>query len=118
MKYIENDKPKLQILTDLLIFKNSENIEEQITKIENEISSKRESDLTKAIEKKNEEEIDDKKEENDSGKNLTSRNVNSNADTETIAKLKKEIDLSKILESVIKLKGDKEFFEFQCNTSV
>ncbi|WP_429995262.1 hypothetical protein, partial [Mycoplasmopsis bovis] len=34
-------------------------------------------DLTKAIEKKNEEEIDDKKEENDSGKNLTSRNVNS-----------------------------------------
>ncbi|MGN3914511.1 aromatic motif membrane protein [Mycoplasmopsis bovis] len=112
LKYIENDKPKLQILTDLLIFKNSENIEEQITKIENEISSKRESDLTKAIEKKNEEEIDDKKEENDSGKNLTSRNVNSNADTETIAKLKKEIDLSKILESVIKLKGDKEFFEF------
>ncbi len=112
LKYIENDKPKLQILTDLLIFKNSENIKEQITKIENEISSKREYDLTKAIEEKVEEEIDDKKEENDSGKNLTSRNVNSNADTETIAKLKKEIDLSKILESTIKLKGDKEFFEF------
>nr|WP_307939803.1 hypothetical protein [Mycoplasmopsis bovis] len=61
MKYIEDDKPKLQILTDLLIFKNSENIEEQITRIENEISSKRESNLTKAIDEKGDEEIDEKK---------------------------------------------------------
>nr|WP_307928372.1 hypothetical protein [Mycoplasmopsis bovis] len=40
--------------------------------------------------------------------------MDSNANAETIAKLKKEIDFSKILKSVIELKGDKEFFKFQC----
>ncbi|UOE63336.1 hypothetical protein MbovWib_03040 [Mycoplasmopsis bovis] len=112
LKYIEDGKPKLQILTDLLIFKNTKNIEDQILEIEKQISDKRETELLKYVHKKINDEIYDKIEENDSEKNLTSRNVNSNTDTETIAKLKKGIDLSKILESVIKLKGDKEFFKF------
>ncbi|UOE64136.1 hypothetical protein MbovBow_03145 [Mycoplasmopsis bovis] len=112
LKYIEDGKPKLQILTDLLIFKNTKNIEDQILEIEKQISDKRETELLKYVHEKINDEIYDKIEENDSEKNLTSRNVNSNTDTETIAKLKKGIDLSKILESVIKLKGDKEFFKF------
>ncbi|MBT1386611.1 hypothetical protein FCM78_01445 [Mycoplasma bovis] len=112
LKYIEDDKPKLQILTDLLIFKNTKNIEGQILEIEKQINAKREADLLKYVDEKIKEEIDDKIEENNSDKKLTSRNVNSNTDTETIAKLKKEIDLSKIVKSVIELKGDKEFFKF------
>lgn len=116
LKYIEDDKPQLQILTDLLIFKNSENIEEQITKIENEISSMRESDLTKAIDDKVVEEIEEKMEEKMDEIKTVERSVARHRDnitnTETIAKLKNEIDLSKILESVIQLKGDKEFFKF------
>ncbi len=112
LKYIEDGKPKLQILTDLLIFKNTKNIEDQILEIEKQISDKRETELLKCVDEKIKDEIYDKIEENDSVKNLTSRNVNSNTDTETIAKLKKGIDLSKILESVIELKGDKEFFKF------
>lgn len=115
LKYIEDDKPKLQILTDLLIFKNSENIEEQITRIENEISSKRESNLTKAIDEKVDEEIDEKKDEIEPIVRPVARHMDSNANAETIAKLKKEIDFSKILKSVIELKGDKEFFKFHAN---
>nr|WP_307938943.1 hypothetical protein [Mycoplasmopsis bovis] len=42
-----------------------------------------------------------------------------NANAETIAKLKKEIDLFlRFLKSVIELKGDKEFFKFHANLSV
>ncbi len=115
LKYIEDGKPKLQVLTDLLIFKNSENIEEQITRIENEISSKRESNLTKAIDEKVNEEIDEKKDEIEPIVRPVARHMDSNANAETIAKLKKEIDLSKILKSVIELKGDKEFFKFHAN---
>lgn len=115
LKYIEDDNPKLQILTDLLIFKNSENIEEQILEIEKQINAKREANLLEYIDEKIKDKIEEKTEKNDSEENSTSRNVNSNVDTETIAKLKKEIDLSEILESVIQLKGDKEFFKFHAN---
>ncbi|MDP4042746.1 aromatic motif membrane protein [Mycoplasmopsis arginini] len=40
-KYIENDTPKIQILPDLLVFKNTNNIEEQLTELEGLIHQKR-----------------------------------------------------------------------------
>ncbi|WP_330463283.1 aromatic motif membrane protein [Metamycoplasma gateae] len=40
-KYLEDDKPKLQILPDLLIFKDIQNIKEQIIHIEDSVFKKR-----------------------------------------------------------------------------
>ncbi|CAL59160.1 aromatic motif membrane protein [Mycoplasmopsis agalactiae] len=108
LKYLEDGKPKLQILTDLLLFKESATLEEQILALENEINSKREKDLLDDIEEKIGEAEDYANDDND---------ANTEANEEGESRLLRateshSIDINKVLTEFLKSKGDKKFFEF------
>ncbi|WP_427902743.1 aromatic motif membrane protein [Metamycoplasma alkalescens] len=113
-KYIKSNKNVIRINTDLLVFNNKNNIEEQIIDIENKIHQKRKDDFERQFKEYFDELFYEKYEEIEESENKFSEEVDENKEDNLEEKNKDEVvDLEKKFIAWAKDKNDEKYLEFK-----